>query len=279
LLDPLALVDGLPERRLLRGPVLMVLVVLVDLDRQQRLAKLEQQLDYCTVRAPSGGLVVYASSLNEGRHGRWSDGQPPQVGTDLSRNEMIMALPDTSRMVAEVKVNEALSGLIEPGQQATVVSDALPEVVLSGVIVGVGVLAESGGWRDPNRRDYTVRILLHDSEDLGLKPSMRCKAEIAIGTVDDSLFVPVQAVFREGADALVYRPESGGYVQQRITLGRASEMYVEVTDGLGAGDRVLLRAPRPQEIIRRTEEQAEQAARAVAERKRGASSKPDGAAP
>lgn len=243
-----------------------------------RLEKLEQQLTYCTVTAPSDGLVVYASSMSEGRRGR-NEGQPPQVGTELYRNEMVMALPDTSRMTAEVKVNEARSGLIEAGQAATIVSDALPDVVMSGQVLGVGVLAESGGWRDPNRRDYTVRILLHEDGVEGLKPSMRCKAEIAIGRVDDSLYVPIQAVFHEGGDALVYRPESGGFAQQRVAIGRASDIYVEVVDGLKPGDRVLMRAPRPQEITRKLEKAVEVAEPAVAQGPQGAGAAPETATP
>jgi hypothetical protein len=159
-----------------------------------------------------------------------------------------MVLPDTSRLQAAVKVNEALSGQIEPGQTATIVSDALPDVVLEGIVRSVGVLAESGGWRDPNRRDYTVRIELTDGNDLGLKPSMRCKADIYVGRVDDALYVPVQSVFRNGPLAFVYVPQGSGYAQQRVQIGRASELYVEVMEGLEEGSSVLLRQPAPERI-------------------------------
>ena len=73
-----------------------------------------------------------------------------------------MILPDVSQMVASVKVNEALSGQIKPGQPASVVCDALPDRTLTGEVASVGVLAQTGGWRDPNRRDYTVTVLLDD---------------------------------------------------------------------------------------------------------------------
>ncbi|MHC4946733.1 MAG: efflux RND transporter periplasmic adaptor subunit [Planctomycetota bacterium] len=216
--------------------------------KQERLAKLEQQFEYCTVEAPADGLVVFASSLNQGRHWR-GEQQGPQVGSEVSRNELIMVLPDTTQMVAEVKVNEALSGLIESGQRASVVSDAIPDVGLAGTVESIGVLAESGGWRDPNRRDYTVRVLLDDVTGHGLKPSMRCKANIAIGRVDDAVYVPIQAVTHEGPRAFVFVDRGGRYSQKPVTLGRASDLYVEVLEGVDAGMSVLLRQPRPQEII------------------------------
>ena len=91
-----------------------------------------------------------------------------------------MVLPDTSEMTAEVKVNESLTGLIEPGQRTILTSDAIQDVTFDGEVLSIGVLAESGGWRDPNRRDYTVKVLLTGGNELGLKPSMRCKAEIYV---------------------------------------------------------------------------------------------------
>lgn len=217
---------------------------------RERLEDLEQQLGYCTVTAPSGGLVVYATSLESGRWGGGGE-RSLQVGTELRPNEEVIILPDTSQMVAAVKVNEALTGRIRVGQQVTVVSDALPNVPLRGEVSGIGVLAEQGGWRDPNRRDYTVRVLLADAEpSLGLKPSMRCKAEIIVDSVDDALHVPIQAVFRDGGSAFVYVSEPGGIARRTVRAARASELEIEIVQGLSEGDRVLLRAPEPSEMAR-----------------------------
>ena len=218
--------------------------------RKERLADFEQQLTYCTITAPSAGLVVYYSSLATGGMHR-SQGQPPDVGTELRPNEQVILLPDMSQLIAAVKVNEALSGLIKPGQPATVTSDALPDTVLHGEVMNIGVLAESGGWRDPNRRDYTVRILLTGGTDLGLKPSMRCKADINVGHVEDALFVPIQAIFRDGPVSFVYVPKGSGFAERQVTLGDASELFMQINDGLAEGDVVLLREPSLGEIVSR----------------------------
>ncbi len=215
---------------------------------QERLDQTKQQIAYCTVNAPSDGLVVYASSLESGGWGRGSETPPPQAGTELKPTELVMILPDTSAMVANLKVSEALSGRIKPGQRVTVFSDASPGVPISGDVLGVSVLAESGGWRDPNRRDYTVRVALEQRDDLALKPSMRCKAQILLDEVREALSVPVQAVFRTGRASFVYVPDGGGFAQKLVRVGRTSEVDAEIVDGLAAGDVVLLREPRPDEI-------------------------------
>ncbi|MEY2796046.1 MAG: hypothetical protein RIR10_1762 [Planctomycetota bacterium] len=216
---------------------------------KDRLANLELQLGYTTIAAPIDGLVVYATSIDSSNGGRGGgDAQPPQVGTELRPNELIILLPDTSRMVANLKVSEALSGRIKPAQTVTVYSDALPNQPVSGSVTTVSVLAASGGWRDPNRREYTVKTALEADPSMGLKPAMRCKAEILLGRVEDAINVPVQAIFRQGPVAFVYVQDGAGFAQRQVELGRASELLIEVRKGIEAGDKVLLREPKAFEI-------------------------------
>jgi hypothetical protein len=192
---------------------------------------------------------VYATSIDSSNGGRGGgDAQPPQVGTELKPNELVILLPDTSRMVANLKVSEALSGRIKPGQRVTLFSDALPNQPVSGSVTTVSVLAASGGWRDPNRREYTVKTALEADPSMGLKPAMRCKAEILLGRVEDALNIPVQAIFRQGPVAFVYVQQGEGFAQRQVELGRASELNIELTKGVAAGDRVLLREPKSFEI-------------------------------
>jgi hypothetical protein len=191
-------------------------------------------------------MVVYASSM-----GRWDEGGVLEVGTSLHRNELMMTIPDTSNMIARVKVNEALSGLITKGQRAMVTCDALPDKLFEGEVMSVGVLAEGGGWRDPNRRDYTVIIKLLNIGDAPLKPSMRCTAEIFVDQVTDVLFIPVHAVHRDGGVVWAWVQRGGGFAQQPIHLGQFSESYTTVESGLLAGDVVLLREPSPGQIVGR----------------------------
>jgi len=206
----------------------------------ERLEKHNQQLVNCTVIAPASGMVVYGTTLGGDRRDRE---ESLRVGSNVHRNQLLVVLPNTDLMLADVKVNEALSGHVEAGQPAMIRMDAFPDVTLDGAVNSVGVLAESGGWRDPNRRDYSVKILLNNNGDLALKPSMRCKADIMVDQVTAALFVPVQAVHREGRSTFVYVAQGGVYHPREVALGRSSELFVEVMDGLAEGDLVLLRDP------------------------------------
>lgn len=216
--------------------------------REERLAKLREQLSYCVVTAPNDGLVVYNSST---RRGRWND-DPPEPGRELSPNEVVIVLPDTSEMVASVRVHESLAGRIRPGLASNVQIEALGSKIVPGTVESIGVLAESGNWRDPNLREYTVRILLQPG-DLAtqLKPSMRSEATIVLDRVNEALTIPVQSVFSDGRLRFVYRPVGPRFERVPIQLGRRSETQAEVLAGLSTGDRVLTRAPEAGEILSR----------------------------
>lgn len=217
--------------------------------REQRLEKDQKQLDACTIRAPRAGLVVYGTST---RPSWYFDNEGPlQIGRQVHPNELLLVLPDTSEMVAEVRVPESIAGRVEPGQQARVKVDALGGERFSGVVQSKGVLAEQGGWRDPNSREYAVKIAIDSSSADGrLKPSMRCEAEILLGRVDDALSVPIQAVFRDGPVQFLYVPEGPKFDRVPVKVGRRSDTYAEILGGVEAGTQVLVRDPKPNEIMR-----------------------------
>ncbi|MEA5557666.1 efflux RND transporter periplasmic adaptor subunit [Nodularia spumigena] len=217
--------------------------------REARLAKLEQQLAACEIKAPSGGLVVYATSVERNRWGGSGDG-PLQIGREVFPNMLLIVLPDTSAMVATVRVHESLAGRMRQGQRASIRIDAHGGRTIGGTVDSVGVMAESGGWRDPNLREYTVRVALDDSDLISeLKPAMRCEATITMGRVEDALTIPLQAVFNDGAVRFVYTPRGTKYVRMPVSVGRRSDTHAEITVGLESGTRVLVREPSPGEVL------------------------------
>ena len=222
--------------------------------KQERLDKWQEQLERCVVHAPSAGMVIYGSTINRDRRGEET---PLQVGKKLYRNELVIVLPNVDQMAANVKVNEALSGLITAGQSVLLRTDAIPDAVIDGTVLGVSVLAEDGGWRDPNRRDYRVDIKIDDGHDLPLKPSMRVKANIHVATVVDVVYVPVQSIHRRGRYTFVYKAVGGGYAEHPVTIDRNSELYAEITNGLEIGDQILLVDPPAGTVVERIDDGSE----------------------
>lgn len=216
--------------------------------RENSLNKLRQQLEASTIKAPSAGLVVYATSMR--RNGWGGNEGPLQIGRQVYPNELLVVLPDTSEMVASVQVHESLAGDIKPGMPATIKVDAANGKVFQGAVDSIGVLAESGGWRDPDRREYTVKIRIDGDQDIALlKPSMRCEARLTMGSVEDAIAIPVQGVFTDGPVRFVFAQKSGRYERVPIKLGRRSDTFAEILAGIEPGRTILLRDPAPSEVL------------------------------
>lgn len=212
--------------------------------REAELEKLRRQIESGVIRAPSEGLVIYGSTLQP----RWWDNQGPlAVGKRVQRGELIAALPDTSAMVAAVKVHESVAGRIRPGQRATVRVEAAGGQSVAAEVLSVGLLAESQGWINEQVREYTVKLAL-ERNGLELRPSMRCEAVIRLDRVERALAVPIEGVFFEGPVSYVCLVEGGAIARRPVKLSRKSERLAEVITGLGEGDRVLVRAPKPGEV-------------------------------
>ena len=126
---------------------------------KERLDELKGQLLMCQIIAPTTGMVVYRSSMSGG--GRRGDDNPPMIGSQLSPNELVILIPSASKMIANLKVSEARIANIRPGMKTIVYSDAHPNTPIDGTVDGISVMAEDGGWRDPQRRDRGYR---HDPE-------------------------------------------------------------------------------------------------------------------
>lgn len=219
--------------------------------REDRLAKEEDQLLKTKMFAPQDGLVVYATSLGERRGMMMMGGNGPlDIGYTVRPNEQLIILPDTSGMVASVRVHESLAGRIRPGQTAGVKIDAAQGRVFQGKVSSISILAETGGWRDPNLREYTVKIALETTPEEAklLKPAMRAEADIVLGNVNESLAVPIQAVFNDGPTRFVYVPSGGQFKKVPVLVGQRSNTYAQILAGIDPGVSVLLREPSAGEI-------------------------------
>jgi HlyD family secretion protein len=216
--------------------------------REEALDKVKVQLEATVVRAPSAGLVIYASSVGP----FWRRNSPIIPGRQVNQNDSLFLLPDTAQMVAAIKVHEALVPQVKVGQTATVTVDARPGAPIAGKVYSIAVMAEDSGWMNPDVREFVVRVDLDLSPTAAaaLKPAMRATGTITIGHVDNALAVPVQAVISEGLESFCYVPGGGDKARkQPVKIGRSSETFVEIVDGLSAGDQVLLRKPKPGQIV------------------------------
>ena len=120
--------------------------------------------------------------------------------------------------------------------------EAYPALRLTGRVVRVGTLASSSINRPLEDKRFDLVIEL-DPAAADLRPEMTARADILVGTRDNVLLIPVNAVFEEGGRLVAHRRTRGGVETLIVELGESNDQWVEVVGGLGDGDHVLLSAP------------------------------------
>ncbi len=214
--------------------------------REAAITKLKTDIASAVMKSETAGLVVYATSLRPS----WYSSQqgPLQVGRKISPNELILAIPDTTELLASVRVGESIAAKVVAGQPATLRADALVGLTIRGTVQSVGVLAEQGGWDESNVREYAVKILLDKDYDSRLKPSMRVEAEIRLDRAENLLSVPMQAVFAEGPVRYVITRRDGAMRRVPVKIEKRSDRLAAISAGLREGERVLVRQPTAGEV-------------------------------
>lgn len=205
--------------------------------RTKRFDRLKEQLAKTEIYAPIDGLVQYGDSEGSWRWG----GNRIAVGERVFEGQSLMTIPDTSRMLATCRIHEADRHKVREGLRCTVKVPAVPGVVLSGRLSKIAQFADSGrNWWNPELKEHAAEIVLDDS-GAALSPGDTALIEIQIEEVDNVLAVPVQCVHSRGPKNFVFVDRNGGE-PVAVKLGRSSATMVEISEGIKAGDRVLMSA-------------------------------------
>lgn len=201
----------------------------------EKLLKLREQIAKSRIHAPTNGYVVYARE-----RGRWGRQENLiEEGATVRERQEIITIPQSGGMMAEASLHESVIKKVQPGMPVTVKVDAIPGTDFQGTVDFVALLPDSGSfWANPNQRLFRTEISITETTP-EMRPGMSCSVEILVQEIPDTLFVPVQAVFRSGGKSLCF--VDGEAVE--VEVGAASEQWVEVLSGLTEGQVVAMAAP------------------------------------
>lgn len=207
--------------------------------RKIRFERLKDQLSKTEVVAPIDGVVRYGG--DEGGGFRWG-GNRIATGEQVYAGQTLITIPDTSQMMVRTRIHEADRHKVEEGLRCIVKVPACPGQTFSGTISKIAKFADSErGWLNPNLKEHAAEILL-DQADAALSPGDTAQVEILIEEVPNVLAVPVQCVFSRGAKHFVFVQRGLSAEPVEVKLGRATTAMIEVSEGLTAGDAVLMTA-------------------------------------
>jgi multidrug efflux pump subunit AcrA (membrane-fusion protein) len=205
--------------------------------QKERLDKVRDMLEKCTIRAVEPGRVVYASSSR--RH-RWRGRDHIREGIDVHQNQLIILIPDLSTLAARVSIHESDVRKLKTGQRAIVSVEALAGRSFEGVVRKISPVATApDGWLNEAMRIYETDVALVGARE-GLTPGMSATAEIVVAELKDALYVPIEAVTRYRGKRVCLVRMRGGHQVRRIETGLSTDKFVEIKDGLDEGQVVFL---------------------------------------
>lgn len=202
---------------------------------------LEEQLASCVIKAQLPGLVAYGGANDNYYTSRYYDGI--SSGATLKTGQPIITIPDMSRLGVEVNIHESHIKKIELGQKVYITAESVPDKKLVGKITKMAVLPDSNASRyNPSLKVYPARVEIDGTHEF-LKPGMSAKVEIIVNELEDVTFIPVQSVFVENGEHIVFLKTVGGYRRQLVETGAFNNDFIELKSGVEEGDKVFLRMP------------------------------------
>lgn len=180
-----------------------------------RMANLE--LSYADVKAPIDGVVASV---------------PPKAGNFIQINTPIVRIVDTSVLEATLNVPERELATMSEGLPVALVVDALPGRKFSGSIVRISPVVDAGSG--------TFRVVASFASDGGLQAGMFGRIGIDYDQRADAMVVPRNALLEGEGDPAVYVLDADKVRRTPVQLGYMDGSWVEIRDGLAAGDRVVV---------------------------------------
>ncbi len=190
-----------------------------EVEQLARTGKVPRRL---TLRAPMDGVAI---------------DKPAVAGMRFAPGDTLFRIADLSQMWLIADVFEQDIASVRIGAPARVTVAAYPGLTFTGAVAFI--------YPSLTRETRTARVRIElPNPDLLLKAEMYGQAEI--GTATDAMpvvAVPESAIVDGGATqtVLIARAE-GRYRPRKVKLGRHGDGYVEVLDGLAAGETVVIGA-------------------------------------
>ena len=188
-----------------------------------------EEFEYCVVRAPRGGIVIHPSAA------AWKEAPEIEEGATVHKDQVLLLMPDLSKMQVKVGIHESIVDRVKPGQAARI---TLPDKTLVGEVSSVSEVTRPAGWWTGNVVKYDTIVDLPTTE--GLKPGMSSDVEVVMAHHEDVVLIPVTAVVETEEGFFCWVETSEGFKRRTLELGDASEMFIHVESGIEESEKVVL---------------------------------------
>ncbi len=153
--------------------------------------------------------------------------------------EKVITIARLDPPTLEVSLDEGDWSLVNVGSPVEVTFDALPEKVYLGEVTFVDPTLQAN--RNTTVVSALVALDVTETGWAGLPLSSAASIELIAGETSDAILLPIDGLQEASADRGFVLVKNGGeFLSREVELGLWDVLYVEVLDGLSAGDVVLI---------------------------------------
>lgn len=199
---------------------------------EARAANLRDKLDKTIVRAPHDGTLLLRDL---------TEGQVITSAAAQNGGTMLGEVADLSLLMIRTNINEIDVARLKVGDTARVRVDSMRTVALGGSIKRISTSAlETGADRT---RVFPVDVII-DEADERLRPGMSATAIFTLARVEDTLAVPLNAVFATADGArYVFLAKGETFVVHQVEVGIADTRFIQILSGINMGDDLARTRP------------------------------------
>lgn len=225
-------------------------------DAQENANYAAQQVSNMTVTSPIDGIVTAKSNDN---------GDSAQAG------KAVLTVVDPTSMKVKVAVDELDIGKVQKGQKADIKFDAIKDKTYEGTVETISPT----GTTTNNVTTYDVVVSIANPE--GIRLGMNANVNIKVASKQDALVIPAEALIEKSGNEFVMVADSTSTLQNsnttnnantngsdgssqklaaqkrsnysgqgkmvQIKTGLENENYIEVTEGVTEGEKILVQLP------------------------------------
>ena len=185
---------------------------------------------WARITAPAAGVII----------GRGvEEGETVVGGTSaFGGGTELFTMADLSTLLVKAAINEVDIGKVKKGDHVALTVDAFPGDTAQGVVR----LVPPAARLQDRVRVFDVEIVVTGGATV-LRPGMTANVRISGPVRTDVLRVPVEAVVLKEGKPVVYKLAGGGPQPTSVALGLSDLFYVEILNGVAAGDSIALEDP------------------------------------
>jgi RND family efflux transporter MFP subunit len=188
---------------------------------------------FTVIRSPISGQVASIAT---------QEGETVAAGLNAPT---FVTIVDLARLQVNAYVDEVDIGQVTIGQRAAFTVDAFPGRDFEAQVAAI---YPSASIQD-NVVKYVVALTILSEYTGVLRPEMTASVQIRLPE-RQVVALPTRAIAREGGRSVAYVIAAGRAPPRPVRLGRRDGPWVEILNGVRAGERVLLDPPTPSGGVR-----------------------------